>query len=48
VNAQPNKSHFDNDSGCALSNAPRGAAGFGGALAALSSLARRTRRLLKR
>jgi len=42
---------FDNDaSGCALSNAPRAASGFGGALAALAALAlsRRTRRLRRR
>ena len=38
------------DSGCSLSNAPGGAAGFGGILAALSALAlaHRTRRLLQR
>jgi hypothetical protein len=38
------------DSGCTLSPAPRGIAGFGGCLAALSALAlaRRTRRLLRR
>jgi hypothetical protein len=41
---------FDNDRGCALSNAPRGTAGLGGVLSALSALAlaRRTRRLLRR